>query len=74
MNKDIRQKAYEHIIFSKHNTYSFPIKGLNVGIFNKIIEAIDIALKERDKQWEDAIDECTPDGSLKIIKKKMTGK
>lgn len=30
--------------------------------------AIDIAIQERDKQWEDAIDKCTLDGSVKIIK------
>jgi len=36
--------------------------------FIKLDDCKDL-LKERDKQWEDAIDKCTPDGSIKIIKK-----
>jgi len=32
---------------------------------------IDLAIKKRDKQWEDAIDECCPDGSVKIIRRKL---
>ena len=37
----------------------------------KTIEEQIKALKERDKQWEDAIDKCTPDGSVKTIKKHL---
>lgn len=30
------------------------------------------AIRKRDRQWEDAIDKCTPDGSVKIIKENLT--
>ena len=72
-----KEKAMEYFYDSCEGTYDKLEKAINIAIdtTRKLCEKEkDIELKERDKQWEDAIDKCTADGSIKIIKKHLRDK